>query len=190
MDFDQLKTELNIRLGDADNFAFTDDEKTSVLTEAINDGDVVQDTWNNYIVYDSTQFQYPVPNDVSAIYDLYVNPTNDASRLEKVDPNLWERVGDNIHFKNGAGDYLTSGDTVYIRGAIKLSADDTITELRVREFVLKLAHLKCMSMYGTKKAFKFVKNDTSVAEVVALKRELERDVQAARAALEASIEVA
>lgn len=173
MDFNQLKTELNIRLGDTDNFTFTSEEKTSTLTEAINDQDCVKPVRDTSITYSAGTFSYSKPSGIDRVTKIYVAPTS-ADPEERVELQ-WELIDGVIYFRENS-DILPDGVTIVLVGYKKYTTDDTITEKNVEEFVLALSQLRCLRMLGVKKALKFLRNDTSMAEIVAIKRELERDV--------------
>lgn len=191
MDFATLKTELNIRLGDTDNFTFTIEEKTSNLTEAFNDSDVVKIVWNDTLTYAQNTFQYAKPSGVDKVLDIYIKRSSSSNdEPEKIASDLWEVVDSNIHFKHLAHATIPEGATLYIKGYTKYTISDTVTETNLQEFILNLAQLKCLKMLGIKKALRFLKNDTSMAEVVAIKRELEREVQMYRQRLPREFEVA
>lgn len=177
MDFTALKTTLNIRLGDSDNFTFTVEEKTETLTEAFNDESVVSQVWDSSLTFDTNTFQYARPATVDAIQDIYIRRSNTAdTEPEKVSSELWEVVASNIQFKPPAFSIIPDGYTLYLKGKNKYTAADTIAEKNIQEYVLNLAQLNCLNMLGVKKALKFLKNDATMSEIVAVKRELERKV--------------
>lgn len=172
-----MKTTLNIRIGDTDNFTFTSEEKDEALTEAYNDDLVLADVWDSSLTFDSNTYQYARPATVERIMDIYIRPSNTTdTEPEPISSSLWEVVGSNIHFKGGANNAIPDGYTLYLKGKNKYTTADTIAETNVQEYVLNLAQLRCLDMLLLKKTFKFLKNDTSVSEVVATKRELERKV--------------
>ena len=186
--FAALKITLNIRIGDTDNFTFTDEEKTEALTEAFNDQDTVKEVWNTSLTFSTTTYQYAKPSGVDVVEDIYIRGDNSVEEPQKIDSSLWEVVGSNIQFKPGRTS-IPQGYTLYVKGYTKYDVADDITEVNVQEFVLALAQLRLFRMLGVKKTFKFLKNDTSVAEVVGMKRELERDVAAYRQRLPTSYQV-
>jgi hypothetical protein len=189
--FAELKTELNIRLNDTDNFTFTSEEKTSILTESVNDKDVVSDTWDDSLTYDNQTFQYTIPATLTTVRNVYIKPAESSDIFpEPVASNTWEVVDGKVHITPAGRRVFPQGATLRLRGNYKYTADDTIAETNVEEFVLNLAQLKCLRQLGVKKAMKFLKNDTSVAEIVAVKRELEREVAQYRARLPRAFEAA
>lgn len=172
-----LLTTLNIRIGDTDNFALTADEKTEALDEAINDHAVFKPKWDSSLTFSETTYQYAKPSGIDVLQDIYIRPTNGTdSEPEKIDPSLWEVVDTNIQFKNGANRYLTTNDVLFLRGKTKYLTSDTITETNLQEFVLNLAQLHCYEMMMARRSFRFLKNDTSMSEIIAAKRECERKI--------------
>lgn len=189
MDYDELEDKLNIRLGDTDNFTFTPEEKQDALTEAFNDSHVLTPVWDSSLTYDVGTYQYALPSGVSVVQDVYIKNDNNLDEPGKIDSNLWEIVDGNLHFKPGST-VIPDGWTIYLKGYTKYDSDDTIAETGVWEYILNLAQLKLMRMLGVKKSLRFLKNDTSMAEVVAIKRELENEVNEYRRRLPRSWEVA
>lgn len=190
MNFDAAKATLNIRLGDTDNFTFTPEEKTEALTEAFNDSGVVVPVWDSSLTFTTGTYQYARPSGVDIVKDIYVKADNNTDDPEKIASNLWEVVGSNIHFKNRASDVIPTGYRLYVSASTKPTVASTITPKNVQEFILNLAQLHCLNMLGIKKALKFLKNDTSMAEIIAIKRELEKKVEDYRARLPVEFEAA
>jgi hypothetical protein len=172
-----LKTTLNIRIGDTDNFTFTDEEKTQALTEAFNDDYVLREVWDTSLTFDVSTYQYAKPDGVDVVVDIYIRSSNSTdTEPAKIDSKLWEVVGANIQFKNNAEQIVPDGYTLYIKGKTKYVASDSIAETNLQEYILNLSISNLYATFMHKKAFKFVKNDTSVSEIVATKREAERRV--------------
>jgi len=180
MTYDELKAKLNIRLGDNDNFAFTSEEKDAILTEAIEDEYVVSSVWNETLTFTQGTWQYAIPSGVTTIKDIYVKYGTNEDPEPIALP--WDVVGGNIQFKGGSR-IIPDASTLYIRGNYKYTISDTIAETRLQQYVLNLAQVNAMDEIGIKKILKFVKNDTSVSEIIAMKRELERKVAKHRASI-------
>lgn len=191
MDFANFLAELNIRLGDSDDFTFTPEEKTSILTEAINDENVVKTVWDTTLTFDSQTYQYAIPSGLTAISDIGISPSNSTSdEPQTISGSYWSVVGSNIQFTNGTNGIITTGYTLYVRGRYKYTINDTITETNLQEYVLKAAQYRALGQLSNKKLLRFLKNDTSVAEIVALRRELERDLAGYKRRLPRAFEAA
>ena len=61
MDKAAFLDELNVRTGDSDNFTFTEEEKNSAITRAMNDDHVVNEVWDSSLVYSSGTYEYAYP---------------------------------------------------------------------------------------------------------------------------------
>lgn len=189
MDLDDLTEELNIRTGDSDDFTFTPEEKTSALTQAFNDAYVVHTVWNTTLTYTVGTYQYALPSGVTTIKDVYIKPDNSQEEPAKIDSKLWEVVGSYLQFKTGST-IIPSGYRLYLKSNYKYTSANTITETALQEYVLALALVKLYTQLLTKKTFRFLKNDTSVSEIVAAKREAENTVRETRQRLPREFELA
>lgn len=181
MDYAALYAKLNIRLGDNDNFAFTQDEKESILTEAFEDEYVTTSVWDSTLTYVTGTWRYAMPTAITAVKDIYIQ-ADTTQDPESIALN-WDVVGGYIQFKGGSS-IIPDGSTLFIRGNKKYTIADTIAETRLQQYILNLAQINAMDEIGIKKILKFVKNDTSVSEIIAMKRELERKVAKHRASIQ------
>lgn len=187
MNFAELLAQLYIRLGDDDHFTFTVEEKTDALTEAFNDSHVLNPIWDSSLTYSTGTYQYALPSSVNVVQDVYIKGDNSLDEPGKIDSSLWEVVDGNLHFKPGS-QVIPDGWTLYLKGHTKYDENDTIAETSLQDYVLNLAQLRLLRMLGVKKALRFLKNDTSMAEVIAIKNELQREVDEYRRRLPRSWE--
>lgn len=191
MTFAELKAKLNTRLGDVDNFAFTSEEKDEILTEAIQDPYVVQTTWDETLTFLTGTWRYEVPEGVSTVKDVYVKRGVELEPEPIAVP--YEIVVEDgtryLQFKGGSH-RLPHNQTMYIRGSYKLTIADDIEDVRTQQYVLNLAQLNALDNLGMKKVLRFLKNDTSVSEIIAIKRELERKVIQHRASIQREYQAA
>lgn len=176
MDYQALYDEMDVRLGDSDNFTFTIEEKESALNEAIHDDHVTVPIWSTTLTYTTGTYQYAKPTGIDVVQDIYLQTDDSQDSPVTISADLWEVVGDNIQFKNSANNFIPSNWGLLVKGKTKGVVSDTYTDTGLQEYILNLAQYNCVKQLGTKKALKFLKNDTSLAEVVTWKRELERDV--------------
>lgn len=185
MTFDETKDELNITLGDSEDVTFTPEEKIRALTKAWNDSYVVKVVWDSALTFDSSVYQYAIPTGVDTIKGVYISASNSSSdNPEPIDASLWSVIDGNIHFTPTAGRTIPTGYTLYIKGGKKLDpATDTLDTVGLQEYVIALAGYNTLGMLGFKKANLFLKNDTSMSELITLKRDLKDDVREARAKL-------
>jgi hypothetical protein len=192
MDFADTEDELNITLGDSGSVTFTPEEKQRALQKAWKDPYVVKTVWDISLTYDSQTYQYAVPTGVTTVKDIYLSPSNTAyDPPEKIASDLWEVVDGYIQFKSLASSIIPQGNTLYIKGNYKYDyATDTITDNNTQEYVIALAGYNTLTLLGFKKANLFLKNDTTMGELVALRRELKQDVVEARGKLAREFEAA
>lgn len=187
MDFTDFGTELNIALGDTDDFTFTPEEKSRALTEAFNDTYTVKTVWDSTQAYSYGTSQYPVPTTMDTVKDIYIKADNNLDEPEKISSTLWEVIAGNIQFKPGSS-IIPDGYTLYIKGNYKYGVADTVTESNLQEYILTVAQFRCLKLLGTKKLNRFLKNDTSVNEIVTWKRDLEQDMMNYRKRLPTAFE--
>lgn len=188
MDFDDLLEQLNIALGDSDNFTFTPEEKTRALTEAVNDPYVVKTIWDSTLTTSAATYQYAIPVALTTVQDIYIRTDNSIDNPTKIDSSFYEVVGSNIQFSPHST--VPDGYGLFVKGKYKYTTADTITETNVQEYVLTVAQYRCLKLLGNKKVNRFLKNDTTMAELVTLKRDLEQDMMNYRKRLPTGYEVA
>jgi len=185
MDLDTFKSKLNIRLGDSDNFAFTDDEKEEMLVEAMEDPYITESRVDATLTYSQGTFEYEIPEELSTVKDVYIKYGTTADPETMALP--YDIVGNAedgrfLRFKKGS-EAIPDGQTIYLRGNYKFLTTDTIDDPRLQNYILNLAQLNAMDGVGIKKILKFVKNDTSISEILALRDQLERKVARHRASI-------
>lgn len=183
MDFTQSLEELNTILGDTDNTTFTPEEKERALKKAWRDSYVVATVFDDSLTYTSGTFDYAIPDTITTVKDVYIAlSTSDAP--EPIPSDMWEVVDGRIYFNNGAGGYIPHNTVLTLKGNYKLDHEvDTIDSNSMQEYVTSLAALNTLTLLGYKKANLFLKNDTTMSELIILKRELQNDVTTMRRTL-------
>lgn len=179
MDYDELLAEVNITLGDTTNVTFTPEEKRRALTKAFKDQYVVQDVWDATGIFDNTNYLLTIPTGMTTITDIGIKPSTSAFPVS-VESTYWDVVDGNIHWSEDARNGITNGTTLYALGRKKLTVDDIVTDEAVQEYIIALTSLNTLTLLGYKKANLFLKNDTTMGELIALKRELQADVREMR----------
>lgn len=177
MDFATAQTELNTILSDSDDVTFESSEKERALTKAWNDSFVVNEVWDTSLTYSTGTYQYAVPAALDSIKDIYFSPLGDTQPYpDPIDASLWDEVNGNIQFNSKADRIIPSGYKLYLKGAYKLTTSDLISDPNMQEYVLSLAGVNALSSLGFKKVNRFLKNDTTLSEIIGLRRELQNDV--------------
>jgi hypothetical protein len=188
MTFAESLEELNIILGDSQDTTFTPEEKERAMTKAWRNAYVVRSVWDTTLTYTQGTYRYPFPSGISNIQDIYISATGASSPMpDPIDGGLWEAVNRYVQFNSAADRIIPTGYVLYIKGHYKLGVGDTIddtTEVNLQEYILALAGVNTLTLLGHKKANLFLKNDTSMSELVTLRRELQADLREARASLQ------
>lgn len=189
MTFAQSLDTLDTILGDAGDVTFTPEEKTRAMTRAWNDSYVVQTAWDESLTFTDTDYNYTVPATLKTIKDIYLSRSNDTGNFpEPISSELWEVVDGVLQFSPPANSVIPTGYTLYLKGNYKVTVSDTIDDAGLEEYVLSLAGVNTLTLLGFKKANLFLKNDTSMGELIALKRELQQDVREGRLRLQKDYE--
>jgi len=186
MDFDTALDELNTILGDATNTTFSAEEKERALTKAWNDPYVVVPVWDDSsLTYSTGNYQYALPDGLTALADIYLSLRGASQPMpEPISNDLWEVVAGNIQFSLAADYIIPNGYRLYLRGRYKLDPEtDTLDTVNLQEYVLALAGMNTLTLLAHKKANLFIKNDTTMGELIGLRRELMTDVKEARTRL-------
>lgn len=192
MDFDETLEELNIILGDTGNVTFTPEEKQRALQKAWKDSYVVNIVWDNSLTFDTSTYQYTLPSGITTVKDIYLSVSNTSSDFpEKISSDLWEVVEGAIQFKPKANSIIPDGHTLYLKGNYKIDySTDSLPNAGLEEYVLALAGNNTIDLLKYKKANLFLKNDTSMSELISLGREFKQDVREARNRLQREYEAA
>lgn len=176
MNYDELYDALNLMLGDTNNFALTTEQKQLCLTQAFKDQYVVEQVSDATLVFSNSSNEYPIPVGITTITDIsYANSSSDFP--DSVDNTLWDTAEGNLTFSNRARSYLSDGYGFTVKGWKKLTILDTVNDEAVQNYILALAAYNCLRNIGYTKIMKFVRNDTTVSEIIGMRREFERDVQ-------------
>lgn len=177
MDFETATSDLDILLGDSANTTFTTDEKERALTKAWNDSFVVNTVWDDSLTYTQGTYQYALPETITTIKDVYLSVVGSTDPMpEPIDNSLWELIDGNIQFNQKADNIIPTGYTLYLKGNYKLTTEDELERANLQEYVLSLAGYTTLTLLGHKKANLFLKNDTTMGELIAFRRELNQDV--------------
>ena len=183
MTFDETLDELNTTIGDTGDITFTPEDKVRALTKAWKDGYVVKTVWDSTLTFSVGTYQYTKPVAITTIKDIYISTSNNTATdpPTKIDKSLWEVVDGNIHFREAAYGLIPTGTTLYVKGNYKLTTNDTLPTSELEEYVIALAGYNTLTVLTFKKANLFLKNDTSLSELIALRRELRQEVLEYRA---------
>lgn len=178
MEFADALTALNTKLDDADNFTFSVAQKTDFLTEAWNDEYVVADVFNtDLLTFSSGTQEYDLTDiaDTFSVTGIYYEPAGDGTGFEPLPAGAYEMVTDTLLHISNTFRGLRDGATLAVKGYSKLATDEELPE-RIQDYVLKLAQLLALNGLMMKRLNRFLKNDTTMADILNAKNQLERDV--------------
>jgi hypothetical protein len=191
MDYDDTYEQMNITLGDSDDVTFTPEEKARALQRAWKDSYVVKRVQDSTLTFTTGTNSYAVPSTIDNITDISLSPSNSLTTdfPETIPSDLWEVIDGYIKFKNQANSIIPSGYTLYLKGNYKYDyTADTLTGDSLQEYVIALGAYNTLTALAYKKVNLFLKNDTTLSELIALKRDLKQEVLELRAKLQRSYE--
>lgn len=189
MDYNETLDELNATLDDTEDVTFTPEQKQRALTKAWNDSHVVKTVWDTTLTFDQNTYQYTVPTALTTVKDIYISTSNTTMDFpEPIDSDMWEVIDGNIQFVGA--NIIPQGWTLYCKGNKKITVDDTLDTTNLQEYVIALAGYNCLTALSYKKVNLFLKNDTTLSELIGLRRELGAEVKELRAKLQKDYEMA
>lgn len=191
MDYTETLEQMNITLGDSDNVTFTPEEKARALQKAWKDSYTVKRVWDESLTFTQGTYQYQIPTGMTTVTDIYLSPSNNTTTdfPDPISQDLWEVVDGNIQFKNLANSIIPSGWTLYLKGNYKYDWNsDTLPTDALQEYVIALGAWNTLTLLTYKKANLFLKNDTTMAELISLKNSLKQEVLELRGKLQRSFE--
>lgn len=183
MNFDDLTLQLNNMLGDTSNFALSLAQKQQNLTTAFQDQYVVSEVWDNSITFSVTNYQYPVPTDMDVVIDIWLERAQDRFP-EPISTSLWNQIAGNIQFLPSAQWKIPDNYSLWVQGTHKNIVSDDITDVAAQNYILSLAGLLCLRNLAYTKLLSFLRNDTTVADIINLRKDMENEVAAYRAQLQ------
>ena len=174
MDYTTAQSELNIALGDSDNFTFTIEEKQRALTKAWNDAYNVSRAEDASLTYSQTTYQYARPATIDYVKGLYYTTTSEPYPV-RLDSGIYESIGSNINITPEGRYVIPDGATLIVRGVKQLTTSDSVADDR-KEYVLAVAQYELINALLAKKLNRFLKNDTTATELLTSKESLKKDI--------------
>lgn len=162
--FSDALTQLKLLTSQTANFTFTDDEITQALQSAWNDTYVCDSVWDGSTTFTTGTWQYLIPDTVTRVQDLYFKRTS-TDNPERISPDLYEIVTGNIQFGVSAERWLSDTYTIYIKGLYKLTTDDELDTTNLVNYTINLAAEILITNLIMKRAFVFLRNDTSMPDI-------------------------
>lgn len=163
--FAQALTQLTTFTSQTSNFTFNSDELTQALQSAWIDAFVCNVVWDSSISYQLGTWQYPLPATLTTVRGLYFIRTT-TDNPEPISPDLYEVVAGNIQFNRQVERWLSDTYTLYIKGLYKLTTSDSLTSDNLVNYVINLAAEILLNNLILKRTFVFLRNDTSLTDIV------------------------
>lgn len=175
MVFNDFFNDLNNILGDTNNFALSITQKTQNLTQAFNDKYAVTPVWDNSLTFSINTYQYALPADITTVSDVYLE--RDVSQFpEYIGRDLWEVINGNLQFNNIAHWTIPDQYPIWLKGYYKVQTTDTINDVGLQNYILSLAGWYCLRNLTYTKLGSFLRNDTTIAELLNSRKEMFSDV--------------
>jgi hypothetical protein len=185
MTYTEAQDELDILLGDSDNFTFTPEEKQRALKDAWRDRYIVTKATDSSEIYSQSTNNYTIVG-LTTVTDVQYNITGQWPESLTSDAYSYNSgiltIDKNFRYE------IPTGSTLTVKGNYKLTIADEITNEQQIEYVLALAHYNTLKLLGAKKTNRFIKNDTNMNEIIALRNALTVDIRNLRQGLEQSYE--
>jgi len=190
MDYQNTYDQMNITLDDTEDVTFSPERKARSMQKAWKDAYVVKKVWDETLTFTQGVFSYAIPVSMTTVTDISLSPSNSNSDAPTyISQDLWEVVDGNIRFKNRANSIIPTGYTLYLQGNYKYDyTADTLPTDALQEYVIALGAYNTLTMLTYSKVNLFLKNDTTLSELIALKRELKQEVLELRGKLQRSFE--
>ena len=176
MDYAAFTTALNTTLGDSGDVTFTSGEKTRALDKAFNDDYVNETNWDASIPFVASTYRYALPASIDVVQDVYYRPST-SDFPSPISSDCWEIIDSQLSLTPLAKRYFVAGDTIFLRGKNKITKSDTVTSVGLQEYIIALAGYNTLTLLAYKKVNLFLKNDTTIGELVTLRRELREEVR-------------
>lgn len=180
--FANALTQLKLLTSQTTNFTFTDDELTQALTEAWQNTYVVNTLLDSTVTFTSGTFTYTIPSTLTTVLDIFYKPTS-TDPITLIDKSLYTIINGSIIFVDNVQRWLGDTYTLYIKGRYKLLTTDNLTTDNHINYVLALAAYLLLKRLSYKHAFQFLKNDTSMSDIINARRDMQADVLTYKQAL-------
>lgn len=180
--FAQALVQLKLLTSQTTNFTFSDDELTQALQEAWNNTYVCTTVLDSTTTYTAGTYTYPIPASISVPTEILFHPTT-SDPLVPISKDLYMIVDGTIIFVDNVRNWLYDTYTLYIKGRRKLTTSDSLTTSPLVNYVLSLAAYTLLKRLGYKHTFQFLKNDTSMADIINARRDMQQDVLTYKQAL-------
>lgn len=103
--------------------------------------------------------------------------------MQQLDRRLYMIVNGTIQFIDDVTRWLNDTYTLYIKGRYKLATTDSLTTENICNYVISLAAYMLLKRLSYKMTFQFLKNDTTMSDIINARRDMQSDMLAYKQAL-------
>jgi len=175
LDFADTLTQLKILTSQTGNFTFTDDEITQALQAAWQDSYVCNSVWDSSLQFQTGVWQYAIPGSLTTVTGVEFQRTS-TDFPEPIGRDIWEVIPGYIQFNVNAPKWLSDGYQLYVKGRYKLTLDDSLGTDNLVNYVLTNAAYILLRNLALKRAFVFLRNDTSMQDIRQARDDMRTDM--------------
>jgi hypothetical protein len=180
--FAQTLTELKTLTSQTTNFTFADTELTQALQEAWGNTYVCKSLLDSTTSFVAGTYSYAVPAALTTVTDIFIKPTS-TDPMTRISADLYTVINGTIIFLDNVSNWLNDTYTLYIKGRVKLTTSDSLTTVNQVNYVTSLAAYLLLKRLSYKMTFQFLKNDTSMSDIINARRDMQSDVLTYKQAL-------
>lgn len=189
--FTDALTQLKLLTSQTSNFTFTDDELTQALQQAWQDSYVCNKVTDTSLTYAAGTWQYPIPTTLTTVTGLRFQRTS-TDFPEPIDRSLYNiNTGTGaIEFALAAPSWFDAGQALFVDGRYKLTTDDLLETDALINYVTSNAAYVLLRNLALKRTFVFLRNDTSMADIINARRDMQADMLRYKQSLQREFEAA
>lgn len=158
----ELLTQLNTRLRDSQNLTFTSDEKTEILTEAINDPFVTYPVRDTSLSTIASTYSYTLPTGIRDVFEVGIDLSG-TGVATPIPRDSYDIVDGVLYFNDTS---LPEGKTIVLVGNKKLTYASSDIPTQLCEYVLHLAMVSAFELLKTSLTTRFLKNDMTMTDII------------------------
>lgn len=182
MFFTEIKTRLAKELMDTDNATFTDDEKSEALTKAIEE-ELVAVREEDTLTFTNGTRSYPMDENIRAVYSVGIDASGGTNPIP-LDAEAYIFRYSSLVFSSRYIAGIPTNALLYVDQLRKLTVEDDIPP-QILPYVLNQAIYYTTEFLATRKITRFLRNDTTMAEIIQRGQMAQREANRLRKALPA-----
>lgn len=182
LEFADALTQLKLLTSQTTNFTFSNDELTQALTEAWQNTFVCRSLLDSTTSFVTGTYIYPIPAALTVVTDIFYQPCS-TDPMQPLSRDLWRIINGQIYFMDTVQRWLDSTYTLYVKGRYKLATTDSLPTDNLINYVLALAAYMLLKRLSYKMTFQFLRNDTSMGDIINARRDMQADVLTYKQAL-------